>query len=263
MLRRSLIIAVALVGGVVLASERPPAVAFSPGEQTVYKIRYLGMNAGTAKISVGARQTQWGKAVWPITTLANSDRKLFFFPIKDRFVSYWDFESQRTIGSDFFMDENRKRRYQRIQIDHDARSARVYQSEKAKEHVHDVPVGTADIASAAFALRNQPLGIGREFSVPVFTGTKSFEMKAVVLGIERIDTPLGKREVFKVKARTDFSGKLQSKRDLIAYFTTDPSHVPVRVEAEFVLGQVVAEIVQYSAGNLAARTDRLPSAQGG
>lgn len=248
-----MVFAALLAGTTAIAAEPLPSAAFSPGEQMQYRIHYLGMDAGTAKIVVGPRTTQWGREVWPITTHAISDRKLFFFPIKDRFVSYWDFETERTIGSDFYVDENRKRRYQRIRLDHQGGSAHVYKSEKKAESVHAVEPGTSDIASATFALRNQDLAVGREFAVPVFTGTKSFVMKAAVLGIERINTALGPREVFKVRARTDFSGKLKSKRDVFAWFTTDPSHVPVRIEAEFVLGAVVAELEKYSAGNIALR----------
>lgn len=236
-----------------LANERPATTAFAPGEQSTYQIHYLGMNAGVAHIVVGPRTSQWGQDVWPITTHARSDRKLFFYPIRDRFVSYWDYSADRTIGSDFYVDEKGKKRHQRIQLDHATGSAKVYKSEKNVETTVDVAVGTNDIASATFALRNQELAVGREFAVPVFTGAKSFVMNAKVLGKQEIKTPLGKREVFKVRASTDFSGKLKSKRDIYAYFTTDSAHVPVRIEAEFVLGSVIAELVLYSPGRVAAR----------
>lgn len=243
-----------------LANDRP--ASFGPGEQSTYQVHYLGMNAGVAHILVGARTTQWGQDVWPIVTNARSDRKLFFFPIRDRFVTYWDFSAQRTIGSDFYVDENRKKRHQRIRLDHEGKSATVYKSEKNSETTMEVPEGTTDIASATFALRNERMEVGRRFSVPVFTGAKHFVLQAHVLEKVKLDTPLGKREVYKVRVQTDFSGKLKSKRDLYAYFTTDTAQVPVRIEAEFVLGAVVAELVLYSPGTVAVRETK-SSAQDG
>ena len=42
----------------------------------------------------------------------------------------------------------------------------------------------------------------------------------------------------------------------MAYLTTDPSHLPVRIEAEFILGRLVAELTDYKQGHVvtASRT---------
>ena len=52
--------------------------AFGPGEQTTYKVEYLGMHAGSAQITVGAETFQWGQTVLPIVTLARSEKMLDF-----------------------------------------------------------------------------------------------------------------------------------------------------------------------------------------
>jgi hypothetical protein len=243
-----------------LADEPSPAKdarapAFGPGEQATYRVQYLGITAGTAQVTVGTEIHQWGKGVLPIVSVATSDPKLIFFPIRDRFVTYWDLATGRSIGSDLFADENGKKRRQRIRLDHDTGEAHVVKQkhgEEPQESVHQVPPGTADVAAATFLMRSQPLSDGREFQVPVFTGTKSFVMHARVEGRMTLRTPLGMREVFKIRTQTDFSGKLQSKKDMFAYLTTDPAHVPVRIEAEFVLGQIVAELTDYKSGQTLA-----------
>jgi hypothetical protein len=51
-----------------------------------------------------------------------------------------------------------------------------------------------------------------------------------------------------VRVQTAFGGKLESKRDLVAWFTTDEARVPVRVDAEFVLGTLRAELADYKGG---------------
>jgi hypothetical protein len=244
-----------VVAGGARAEEEERAKAFSPGEQCTYTVKYLGVSAGTAQVTVGSEMEQWGRPVWPIVTVARTD--LVFYPIKDRFVTYWDTASQRTLGSDLFADENRKRRRQKMRLDHAAGTATVVkqkEGEPENESVLEIEPGSGDIAAAVFALRNKPLAEGREFELPVVTGTKSFRLKAKVEGRRALGTSLGEREVFKVRVQTEFAGKFQSKRDIFAYITTDESHLPVRIEAEFVLGALIADLTQYQPGSsLAAR----------
>ncbi len=237
-----------LFSGAALAQETDKA--FGPGEQSLYRVQYLGMTAGTAQITIGAPMKQWGQDVLPIVSLAKSDPSLGIWPIKDKFVTYWHTPTQRTLGSDFFVDENNKRRRQRIKMLGDTQAHVVRQREGAAptEVTHELPAGTMDVAGATFALRNKGLVVGQEYSTPVFTGSKSFVMRAKVEGQQKLKTPLGEREVLKVKVQTDFSERLKTQRDITVYFTADSSHVPVRVEADFVLGTMVADLIEYKPG---------------
>jgi hypothetical protein len=243
-----------LVSSAAMAQEAYPA--FGPGEQSLYRVQYLGVTAGTAQITIGAPMKQWGEQVWPIVSLAKSDPLIGVWPIKDKFVSYWQAGAQRSLGSDFFADENNKRRRQRIKLQENGRSAHVVRQKEGAapvEATHELPDGTMDLAGATFALRNRGLVEGQEYSYPVFTGSRSFVMRAKVEGRQNLKTPLGEREVFRVKIQTDFSEKLQTRRDIVAYFTADPSHVPVRIEADFVLGSIVADLVEYKQGRVATQ----------
>ncbi|WP_224245855.1 DUF3108 domain-containing protein [Hyalangium gracile] len=245
-----------LSSSVALAQESK--AAFGPGEQSLYRVQYLGVTAGTAQITVGAPMKQWGEQVWPIVSLAKSDPVIGVWPIKDKFVSYWNDAAQRSLGSDFFVDENNKRRRQRVQLKEAGRVAHVVRQREGAaptEATHELPEGSMDLASATFALRNRGIADGQEYTYPVFTGSKSFMLRATVDGRQRMKTALGEREVFRVKLQTQFSEKLQARRDIIAYFTTDPSHVPVRVEADLALGSIVAELAEYKQGRLMAMND--------
>jgi hypothetical protein len=248
--RRSRVFSLVFLAGLLCAGGASAGEAFGPGEQSTYQVQYLGMTAGTAKITVGAPMQQWGKPVMPIVAVAKSD--LALYPIKDRFISYWDAAEKKTIGSEFYVDENHKRRRQRIRFSApDNSSAQVMKQKEGEgpsEDTHAVQAGSVDIAAASFALRSQPFNTGDTYEIPIFTGTKQFVLKLKVEDRMKINTPLGQREVIRTKAKTDFSGKLASKKDITVYFTADEAHVPVRVEAEFLLGTVVAELTDYKAG---------------
>ena len=244
-----------LLSGAALA-QGGTSSAFGPGEQARYRIQYLGVTAGTAQVTVGAPMKQWGKEVWPIVSLAKSDAIAGVWPVKDKYVSYWDFGSQRVLGSDMHEDQNNKRRRVRVKLGEDGKSAHVVkqkEGEQPREYTHELAEGTLDVAGATFALRNRVLEVGQEYTYPVFTGSKTFMMRAKVEARETLDTKLGKQDVYRLRVSTDFSGKLASKRDMVAWFTADARHVPVRIEAELALGSLVAELMEYQQGKVIAQ----------
>jgi hypothetical protein len=157
--------------------------------------------------------------------------------------------------------ENHKRRRQRVQMKDNGKSAHVIrqkESEPPREATFELAEGTIDVTGATFALRNRAIEVGKEYAYPVFTGSRSFLMRARVDAKETIQTPLGAREAFRMRVYTEFNGKLQSKRDMVAWLSTDPSLVPVRIEAEFALGTVVAELADYKPGRTVALTPAAP-----
>jgi hypothetical protein len=240
--------------------------AFGPGEQSTYRVQYLGLEAGTAQITVGTETTHWGSQVLPIVTFARSSSALDFYPIRDKFVTYWDPASDRCVGSDLFAEENRSRRRLRIKLDHQAGKATVMRQKDGgaeKTSTHEVAAGSLDIAAATFALRNRPLAVGRTFEMPIFTGTRTFTLRATVEKKETVPTALGPKETFKVRVQTGFGGKLESKRDLVAWFTADDARLPVKVEAEFLLGTLRAELSEYKSGRRYALGALSPTGAGG
>lgn len=251
---------VGLLGSTMAHAQEPSGAAFGPGEQAQYRVRYLGLTAGSATVTVGAPMTQWGQRVWPIVATAKSDDLVGVYPIKSRFVTYWDAGAGRVTGSDLHSEENHKRRRQRIQLTADGAGAKVIkqkESDPPHETEHALSAGTLDVAGATFALRGQELVVGRSYAYPVFTGSKQFTLRATVEGRERVTTPAGARDVFRLRVQTDFGGKLDAKRDMVAYLSADEHHVPVRVEADFALGTVVAELTDYKPGRVVtvARAD--------
>jgi hypothetical protein len=254
-----------LLSGSALAQDESMS-AFGPGEQARYRVKYFGVTAGSAQVIVGAPMEQWGRQVWPIIAMAKSESVAGVWPIRDRFVSYWDFSTQRVVGSDRHEDHNHKRRHVQVRQSEDGRFAQVIkqrEGETPREYTQELVEGSLDVAGATFALRNRQLEVGQEHALPVFTGTKSFIMKAKVEAKETLDTKLGKQEVYRLRVSTDFSGNLRSKRDMRIWVTADARHLPVLLKADLALGSLVAELTEYHQGRTVAMSPEPTEHSGG
>lgn len=224
---------------------------FGPGEQTTYEVSYMGVTAGRAELTVGWKMEQFGREVWPLVCVGETTSIGAVYPVKDRFITYWDPVERRTMGADFFVQENKFRAKERYQYDLEAGQAIVTRESpgwpKTEKRV-DIMQGTVDLAAAGFSLRNFELEAGQVHELPIFTGVKLYKMKATVVGKEQLSTALGELEVYRVTVNGDFSGKLATQGLMTLYYTTDERRLPVRAEAKLLLGQVRIDVVKYEPG---------------
>ncbi|MFO0597056.1 MAG: DUF3108 domain-containing protein [Myxococcaceae bacterium] len=251
-----------LIAALVLASSSAFALdpakvksVFGPGEQTTYEVSYLGFVAGRAQLTVGWSMEQFGHEVWPLVCLGETTKTAAgLWPIKDRFISYWDPLEQRAVGSDFFVQENTHKHRERYQYDLSTKQAIVTRYPEGKEpwqfSFDNVAEDTRDLAAAGFSLRNVPLVVGAVHQMPIFTGVKLYQMKATVIGRETIDSSLGEVEVYKVTVNGDFNGKLATQGLITLYYTADEKQLPVRAEADFLFGKVLIDAVKYEQGRV-------------
>jgi len=224
-----------------------PEGSLGPGEQIVYRVRWLGLPAGTADVTVGAESPDRPGSL-PVVTNGRSD--LVVYPMRNKIISWWDPASSRSRGLEMYSDENRKRRRLKIDFDRSAGKARVFrqaEGESAKESQVEMPPGASDVASAVFFLRTARLADGDTIAIPIFTGAKLFRGLAEVEGRGPLETPRGERQAILVRLRTEFSGNL-SAREVRMWFSDDAAHVPMRMEADFALGPVVVEWTDYKPG---------------
>ena len=241
-----------VVAGAALAEERAKiSSVFGPGEQTTYEVSYMGLTAGRAELTVGAVMEQFGRQVWPLVCVGETSSVGALYPVKDRFITYWDPLQRRTLGADFVVHENKFRAKERYEYDFDAGQAIVTRESPGWPRTVkrlDIMAGTVDLAAAGFSLRNFPLEAGQVHELPIFTGVKLYKMKATVVGKEVLSTAMGDLEVFRVTVNGDFSGKLATEGLMTLFYTTDERRLPVRAEAKLALGSVRIEAVKYEPG---------------
>lgn len=227
------------------------ASSFGPGEQTVLRVDYSGIKAGTATITVGGPSKQGETTVWPIVTLADSAALFSVFPLHDKFVSWWDPGSSRSVGWDFTANENKKSRRERVRLNAPASGkAQISRADEAhqEQQTADIDPSAQDIAAAFFTLRQQDLQPGADVKIPVFTGKHSWDMTAKVGQPEPLKVDAGRFEALPMDVEVHFQGKLQSNRSLKVWVSNDAHHALLKMQADLALGSINAEAVEYHPG---------------
>ncbi|WP_244829529.1 DUF3108 domain-containing protein [Desulfurobacterium thermolithotrophum] len=103
-----------------------------------------------------------------------------------------------------------------------------------------------DIITSVFFFRKYGVfEIGKETVFPLFTGEKFQNVSFKVLSKERISTPLGDIETYKVVPSSSLSpkGAFERRGKVYFWFTADKRHIPVKVVAEVKVGSVSAVLV--------------------
>ncbi len=222
------------------------AAGFAPGEETVFRIRYLNVPTGEGRIAVGRPEGD----IWPVVFQARTNGIAGLIDIREHLVSYWDASSGLTRGSDlrayevgdYHVDS------QRFDRANGRGTLTVQRDGRRKERTFEISAGAQDLTSAFMWLRLQPLQPGHHLELPVCAGDKPFTLVADVLGREAIETPAGTFASVKVKVRAGLDGKFSTKGDMFLWLSDDERHVLVRGSADFVVGSIVATLQSYRPG---------------
>ncbi len=241
---RRLAAAAALALAVAAPSAR--AETFSPGEETVLDVTYLGLPTGEGRIVVGDPAGD----VWPVIFQAKTRGVVGFIDIREHFVTYWDAVARLTRGSDLRAYEVGDYHQDTQRFDRASGQATITVQRKGRTSKETIAVapGVQDLTSAFMWLRLQPLAPGDRYELPVVASNKPFTLVAEVLEREAVDVPAGKFQTVKLKARTQLEGKFSTRRDTFLWLSDDPRHVLVKASADFVVGSIVAKLKTYRPG---------------
>jgi hypothetical protein len=114
---------------------------------------------------------------------------------------------------------------------------------------YDTDPTAQDIASAFFSLRARSLTPGEEFTEPVFTGNRTWNMGVKVHPPEAVEVGAGKFDALPLDVEVHFQGKLETKRNIKVWVSNDTRHILLKLQAELALGSLNGELVEYHQGN--------------
>jgi len=166
------------------------------------------------------------------------------YEVNDVYESWVDPETYLPIKSVRNVKEQKYRFYDEVTYDHINDSLFSQKSGRKK-----VPGKVNDLVSVFFYIRQnqyfEDMLAGKKVQIPVYHGDDLFMMELEYIGIETIDTKIGRKQCYVVSPKVPKGKLLKGSNDLKIYITKDVNRLPIYAEFELVLGALKCELNSY------------------
>ncbi len=238
-------LAPALLAATLAASQPLPLAA---DERMDFKIHYLGVPMGRARISVGRPEGP----LLPVFLEARTTGVVSVLTVREQLATYLDVQSGLPRSASIDAVEGSYRHTDTTDFDRNEGKAKVRQKGKFDNtHVVDVPPDTLDFVAMIFRLRMLPLDPGSRHEFNVLSGDKLRKVVAEVADREQVSTDAGDFPAVKVRVPMGFSGRFSEKKPTFVWFSDDARRIVVRITTEFAIGRATAGLVSYQPGKRA------------
>lgn len=223
-----------------------PNEAFKRGEVLKYRLHYGFMDAGEAIIEVKNETKAFaGRNVYHVVGTGRSKGTFdWFFKVRDRYESYVDEESimpwmfvRRVNEGGFIINQDYFFNHYKNKVD------------VGEGQQFDVPDHTQDMISAFYAARCLDFSTAKEgdvFTINSFVDKELFPIKIKYVGKETIKTDVGKVRCLKFRPIIQKGRVFKNEEDLNVWITDDKNHIPVRAQAEVLVGSIKMDLTEYS-----------------
>jgi hypothetical protein len=214
-------------------------------EELTYQLTWLGILAGTAKLSVSEKTIKWNKVVYHITSQADSSEFLsLIYRVEDRVNTYIDAAGFYPLYYSINQREGHYKANRTIIFDQkNTRASFIKNIDPPMEYF--VPPAVQDPLSSFFYVRRQGLKPGNSIYVDTFSGNKTYRVEVQIIKRERIKTIFGTTDTILIKPILNFHGIFRHKGNIYIWLTDDERKLPVRMKTEIVFGSVSATLVSY------------------
>ncbi len=219
---------------------------FKEGETLTYKLKYGFLTAAEAKIRVLATDIKFNnKPTYHLLVEGGTSGSFdIFYKVRNRYDSYID----KNNYSPYLYTENiRENKYRRND------KARFYQDEKkvvARKGTFKSPATqTFDLVSAYYFTRNLDLSgikIGDKFTINYFLDDEITPLIIEYFGKETVETELGRIKCLKFSPSIRPGRVFKKNGRIYLWISDDANRIPVKAQAEVVVGTVNMEISSAS-----------------
>ena len=166
------------------------------------------------------------------------------YEVNDIYESWVDPETFLPVKSIRNVKEQKYRFYDEVTYDH------VNDSLFSQKVGHKkVPNRVNDLVSVFFYIRQNSyfddLLAGKKVQIPVFHGDDLFIMELKYIGLETINTKIGRKQCYVVSPVVPKGKLFKDSDDLRIYITKDENRLPIYAEFEMVLGSLKCELDSY------------------
>ena len=219
---------------------------FGEGETLVYTIAWLKIEGGAMTLKTTRETTSDGVPMHRITLTATSnDYVSKFYPVRDLYESWVDARDFQPLR---FEKHAREGRYESDEVEEFDLGKKIG---SWREDRTPLPERIQDIISSFYFLRSQPLAVGTDVRVDMFSRGKIYKLKASVLEKEKVETEAGTFDAFKVQPqlRENETAEDRNKGKLFLWFSADERRLPVMAKTVMPIGSVTARLTKVVPGN--------------
>jgi len=166
------------------------------------------------------------------------------YEVNDVYESWVDPQTFLPVKSVRNVKERKYRFFDEVTYDHLNDSIFSIKSGRKK-----VPANVNDMISVFFYIRQnkyfEDLLAGKKVEIPVYHGNDLFMMSLKIVGIQTIDTNIGRKECYVVSPEVPKGKLFKDSDDLKIYITKDKNKLPIYAEFELLLGALKCELNSY------------------
>jgi hypothetical protein len=218
---------------------------FHPGQQLIYQGTWIGIPAAGGKVALHAGDSGLLTAEIWINTNRLTDK---FYRMRDYLRE--DFAAASLKPAEMNIRQNEGRRHDTFKVTFDHRDHVVTlvkhgpRGQQTRKFLSYNPSGP--VSGAMMAL-SQPLEAGDSLSFDAFSGTTRYIFELKVVRRERIGTPLGEFDAFRIVPSITYlsDGKINDEvHDTTLWVSADARRLPLRVESAVFIGSVRIDLVK-------------------
>jgi hypothetical protein len=236
-----------LPDGLRVPSYSPGPLPFHPGQELIYQASWIGIPAAGGKVVLHADNSDpalLSAEIW-ISTNRLTDK---LYRMRDYLRE--DFGATSLKPAEMNIRQNEGRRHDTFKVTFDHRDHVVTlvkhgpRGQQTRKFLSYNPSGP--ISGAMMAL-SQPLEAGDSLSFDAFSGTTRYIFELKVVRRERIGTPLGEFDAFRIVPSVIYlsDGKINDEvQDTTLWVSADARRLPLRIESAVFIGTVRIELVK-------------------
>jgi hypothetical protein len=246
-LRGLLLIALGVSPFALHASDAVAGSPFAPGETLTYDVTWSVFPAGEVTVTLKPGEDRSPETYETVTTARSQGFVAVLFDVENEFHSVFDPKTLCSRGIHKKIHEGRRRKDTRIVFDAERRLAVLDEvdlnkpNSPPKHAENDIPPCVADVVTAFYHVRKQPLRVGEVIHLSINDGAKTYDVAVEVQTREPVQTPFGKRDAFRVEPKV-FGGLYSRQGEMLIWFSDDAQRLPLRIKASVSVGSITGTL---------------------
>ncbi|HEY2524539.1 MAG TPA: DUF3108 domain-containing protein [Candidatus Binataceae bacterium] len=236
-----------LPDGVRVPTYSPGQIPFHPGQELVYQGSWIDIPAAEGKVVLHG--DPGNPALLSAEIWINTNRLIDkFYKMRDYLRE--DFTAGSLKPADMNIRQNEGRRHDTFNVAFDHREhvvTLVKHGPRGTQIRKFLSYNPSGPVSGAMMALSQPLEAGDSMSFDAFSGTTRYVFELKVVRRERIGTPLGEFDAFRIVPSVTYlsDGKINDEvHDTTLWVSADARRLPLRIESAVFIGSVRIDLVK-------------------